>query len=108
MKIFIPLLIAAMFGLSGCATAAKYQAVLDSYSGSDIDVLITSWGPPTSTYKKPNGQTLYTYVKDNGGVVVNNGHYATINNRTCTTTFTVDNANKIIDWRYEGNICRTY
>jgi len=40
---------------AGCATTSKYEAVLDSWLGHDINDLVNSWGYPVDSFKAPNG-----------------------------------------------------
>ena len=85
--------------------------------------LLSSWGPPDSTYE--SGGTKYlTYVDDSTvalpgtapsywSTVVGNTMYSNpvggtpplVINKHCKTTFTVQNGT-IVDWRWEGNACR--
>ncbi len=54
--------------LSGCATfqppatTIRYQQMLDTWNGKDINQLIYAWGPPTSTFNMPNGNKMYTWA----------------------------------------------
>ncbi len=97
---------------SGCATTAKYEAILNTWVGADVNVLIGSWGPPSDEYSMPNGNKMYTWLWVGNTLVTSN--YIKFLNMTltnsvtywCKTTFTVDNYGKISGWRYEGNACK--
>ncbi|WP_220427418.1 hypothetical protein, partial [Klebsiella pneumoniae] len=57
-RFFAALLIT--FFLSGCATEAGYQRVLNSWMGSTDVSLIQSWGPPQQSYEL-SGHTFLVY-----------------------------------------------
>ena len=90
---------------SGCATTGKYETVLQSWVGNDVNHLIASWGPPTSEYRMPNGNVMYTYRRDAGAVAVPVGNMVYAGRRWCETTFQVDALGVIRSWRWEGNNC---
>lgn len=96
----------AVAGVS-CATTAGYEEVLNSWVGSDISMLIESWGPPSQTYNLPDGRTMYTWDTSSGAVAAPAGRFAVAVPRGCTTTFTVDDIGIVQSWRYEGNSCRS-
>ncbi len=54
---------AAMALLTSCATTGKYKAVLDSWVGSSADNLVSSWGPPDSSYRLSNGGEVLSYSR---------------------------------------------
>ncbi len=99
--------------LNSCATSKKYAAKLDTWLGSDVNNLITSWGPPSDVYTMPNGNKMYTWLWVGSTLVTSN--YNSYLNMTLTnavtywskTTFTTDASGKITNWRYEGNACRS-
>ena len=45
------LAIFAVFALSGCATTAGYEKVLNSWVGAQEIDLVRSWGPPVQVYE---------------------------------------------------------
>lgn len=47
--------------LAGCATTGKYKAVLASWVGSPADNLVSSWGPPDSSYRLSSGGEVLQY-----------------------------------------------
>ena len=91
---------------TACATVGGYKKRVASWVGSDVSQLIQSWGPPSQTYKMPDGQTMYTWIF-NGGVVVSPffGSYVA-SQRYCKTTFTAAANNVIVRWQFEGSACR--
>ena len=96
-----------------CATTANYEKVLNSWVGSDVNNLLTTWGPPSDVYEMPNGSKMYTWLwVDNTRVISNyNSYLNMVTSRTvtywCKTTFTVNSSSVITNWRWEGNNCRT-
>lgn len=123
--------------LVSCATSAKYGKLLDTWKGNNINNLISNWGAPSSTYKMSNGNTIYTYMRSRSGTIpIYNApqtttHQGTVYGRggvtsysgtstssygttsympvtwTCKTEFTVDERDTIINWRFQGNDCRS-
>lgn len=108
--------------LSACATEAKYQRVLDSWTGSDELDLIRSWGAPQQAYEAKghkflvysNDQdvvipgmapTYQTNIYGNTAYTTSTGGTPAMNvNMNCTTTFEVVDG-KIANWSYRGNNC---
>lgn len=95
-------------------TTEKYQARLDTWTGKDVNSLISSWGPPGEVFTMPNGNKMYTWMLTTGGtdVTTNYNYYlnqSTSNSHTnwCKTTFTVNKSDKIINNTWEGNSCRS-
>lgn len=99
---------------AGCATNQKYSEILDSWDGENVNDLISSWGPPSNEYRKPDGDLMYTWLSVGGTqVTANYNHYlnmVTANSVTywCKSTFTVGQDQIIKTWRWEGNACRAY
>jgi hypothetical protein len=63
---------------------------LSSWHGADINVLISQWGAPSSTYTLPNGNLTYSYTWS-------------IAELFCTKNFTVDqNTARIISHSWRG------
>ena len=101
-----------IFLFQGCATTAKYEEILNSWLGGDVNQMIDSWGIPSDEYQKPNGETMYTWLWVGNTLVTSNYNKflkMTLTQSTtfwCKTTFTTNKKGKIIDWRWEGNACR--
>ena len=108
----------------GCATTKKYESVLDTWLNSDINSLIESWGYPDNSFEAPNGNMVYVYSRSgqvtlpsqttsNYNIYGNTvyGSSTTTGGQTiklgCTTFFEVNQGNRIIKYRYEGNNCKS-
>jgi len=48
--------------LSGCATTANYEKMLNTWVGFHVDNLVSSWGPPQSSFKLSDGSVVIEYV----------------------------------------------
>lgn len=120
--------ILAALALSGCATSAKYEALLETWKGKSINELVESWGYPDNTIMAPNGNTVYVYgyhqstyipktnyissgVGFDGGNLANSISISSFGGYTveesCSTYFEVDADKVIIKWKWKGNACRT-
>ena len=121
-------LIFLLFG-TGCATTKKYEKILNSWTGSDRDDLVSSWGRPAHSFKGANGNTIYAYedteaiytpaftMPAQSETVLRGGmaQFAATGSQTygggvqvtyeCKTFFEFDSSNKIVSWRWEGNNC---
>ena len=108
-----------IFMLSGCASTYNYEKTLNSWVGYTEEQLIGSWGPPSGVYSSgdtdyltynkssqryiPGTQSYQSYAIGNT-VYTQGGHPGFVQNRNCSTTFTLKNK-RIVTWRYEGNSC---
>lgn len=121
------LLAAAFLALQGCASTDKYNEMLDTWIGADINKLVDVWGYPQNTIEAPNGNKVYVYnqsssyqlpevktTTSNHAISGNNisgtsTSYSTGGvavNQQCTTYFEVDDNNKILKWTWKGNNCK--
>jgi hypothetical protein len=91
---------------SACATTGRYEKILDSWVGVDVNRLFEAWGPPSSTFDMPDGRRQYTWLFDGGAVAMPIGNMAVAVRRGCMTTITTSTTGVIQTWRYEGNACR--
>jgi len=48
--------------LAGCATTANYEKILSSWVGASVDSLVSSWGPPQSSFELSDGSKVIEYV----------------------------------------------
>lgn len=115
-----------VFIVTGCATTAKYEKVIDSWVGSSEQNLVRSWGPPDQVYDAGDGIKYLTYVTSRNVYIPGSSPtYSTqvIGNTTytnsyggsaaqnihasCKTSFEVKNG-VITSWRYKGNDCKSY
>lgn len=61
MKIkFVLFFIASL--LAGCATTAGYEAILQTWVGQHVDNLVSSWGPPQSSFTLQSGGQVLEYT----------------------------------------------
>jgi len=118
-----------------CATTAKYEKLLDSWMGANVNELIRSWGAPNSSYEMSNGNKILTYMRSrSGSIPIYNQPQSTTHQGTiygsggmtnysgtststygtttyipvtwsCKTEFTVNAQETIINWRWQGNNC---
>jgi len=108
---FISVALLFIIIVSACASTAKYEAILNTWIGADVNNLIASWGPPSEEYSMPNGNKMYTWLWVGNTLVTSNYNKflnMTLTNAVtfwCKTTFTVDNYGRISGWHYEGNAC---
>jgi hypothetical protein len=56
------LIIAFVGILSGCATTANYKKILNTWVGSHVDNLVSSWGPPQGSFKLSHGSVVIEYI----------------------------------------------
>ena len=47
----------------GCATTANYEKILNTWVGSPVDNLVSSWGPPQGSFELSNGSKVIEYVR---------------------------------------------
>lgn len=121
------LLILAILLITGCATTANYEKILQTWVGSPVDNLVRSWGPPQSQYELSDGGKVIEYSNSStatmGGYTTYqsvttynyDGTYSTSSVPTttptynvqysCRTIFDVDENGTITSWRWEGNNC---
>jgi hypothetical protein len=103
---------------AGCATTARYEEKLDGWVGLDVNQLIASWGPPTSSLSTPSSRTLLAWSTTrastgplpskslrNEELAVAAAHRRPTRTFWCTTTFAVDGSGKILTWQRQGNGC---
>jgi len=114
--------------LAGCATTAKYQAMLDQWHGQDISAFTKVWGYPDRQTKAPNGNTVYVYRYRNTTTfpqttvpgytrVENSDGNTTVTtvptyhsgggtyHYNCTTWVEVNSQQKIVQASFRGNDC---
>ncbi len=109
--------------LTACATQAKYEAKVEQWQGRNINDLIAKWDYPDSSFKAPDGNTVYVYSSqmqyveppDEDFIDPMNPYGAPVfvyqvgGNDTitywCKTFFVVNDKNIIIHWYLRGNNC---
>lgn len=103
---------------AGCATPARHQVTLDAWVGHDVNELVASLGPPTSSHTTPSGQTLLTWSMERWSSppvppkAFNHVRpsYSTAYQRPprrlwCETTFTLDASGRVLRGQGRGNHC---
>ena len=101
-----------VFILSACATTAKYEELLNTWLGQNINTLIDSWGYPENSFEGPNGNKVYVYSDSESytsptqtyGTTTTGGYIYSL---SCQTFFEVNSSNVIVKWRKKGNNCKT-
>jgi hypothetical protein len=48
--------------LAGCASAERYEAILDSWIGVHVDRLVVRWGPPQDSFTLSDGGSVIEYT----------------------------------------------
>ena len=51
-----------LFAIVGCATTANYNKILNTWVGSHVDRLVSSWGPPQNSFPLSSGGQVIEYV----------------------------------------------
>jgi len=104
------IMIAYLF-LAGCATTGKYEAALDTWRGRSVEELVATWGVPTQMITTKSGLAIYEYIREGHSFVttsyVGGVGYASLQRTWCKTDF-ITKDDKIFDWRWEGNACRSH
>lgn len=113
--------IAAIFLMSfivgGCATVGGYKQTLNSWSGSNINKLVDSWGYPSRSFQAPNGNMVYVYESKSDptytttsspfpNAAFGNSIETSASVNWCQTFFEVDSSSSIVKWSFKGNACR--
>lgn len=94
---------------------AGWSKICESWVGADINELIGKWGPPSSEYRMPNRNVIYTWQRKRsytepvqvypdglGGYSTDGGYQMTF---VCNTHITADPNGIIFDWKWDGNNC---
>lgn len=114
-KTFIFLCVLLLFG---CSTTANYKKMLDTWNGTHIDKLVSSWGIPHRSYKLSTDGTVIEYMRSD--TIQTGGFYmplpglpmgmvsSTTKTRWCKTIFTVGPNGFILSSHFEGNNCRSF
>jgi hypothetical protein len=117
-----------LMSLTGCATyrprsTVHFQRLLDTWKTKDINNLVYTWGPPTSTFTMPNGNKMFTWAHIKLGapsaespVVPGlsgspSAAFGQIRSASttpvwdCAITAITDSSNTIISWQLKGSDC---
>lgn len=117
------ILIVLFLLVNACATAAKYEARLETWVGASEEELVMEWGPPDSVYDVNDTKKMLTYSESHivhisgiqphyttevvGGVMytrATGGSEPRDVEHKCKTTFVIENG-EVIDWITKGNNC---
>lgn len=117
------LAIFAVFALSGCATTAGYEKVLNSWVGAQEIDLVRSWGPPVQVYEAAGRKfTVYSAKRNvylpgtsptyQTNVIGNTAYTTAVGGSpamnigmSCMTTFELEGS-RVVSWTYKGNDCK--
>lgn len=93
--------------LSGCATTAGYEKMLETYRNHPVWQLEEQWGKPSKILEDGTYRYVYLYGSSGMGYYSPDYNAVMVNTRQnyCLTDFMVK-AGIITGWRYEGNRCR--
>lgn len=73
--------------LSACATTANYEKTLNSWVGSNVDNLVSRWGPPQRSFMLSNGRQVLEYSRQRN---IQIGGYTTITPKMAYHTGTIE------------------
>lgn len=118
--------------IAGCATTAKYRAILNQWQGQTIESFVKMWGYPDRTMSLDKNQTAYIYSSreivstpmtqmPSNITTVNSGDKTTVISSpgaiiggqtyslSCVTWVVFDNTTKkIVNTSFRGNNCVAY
>jgi hypothetical protein len=111
-----------LLGLMGCATTEKYEALLQTWIGSEEIDLVRSWGPPDQVYEVQDRKFIVYHSQRSVYIPGTSPSYSTsfIGNQAyttqsggspgrtvdmrCATTFELKDG-IIVRWSWKGNDC---
>jgi hypothetical protein len=115
----------AIVGISGCATTANYEKVLQTTIGKSEKDLVAAWGIPQGSYEN-EGVRYLTYSRSESGVIpgtparantvmiggkpytnVVGGSPAIGYTNACTTIFRIEKK-FVVSYEFKGNACTAY
>jgi hypothetical protein len=109
--------------LSGCATTANYEKILNSWVGANEIDLVRNWGTPQRVYETggtkfltfASSRNIYmpgtaptyttTYIGNTAYTTRTGGSPSQNIGMICITTFEIKN-DRVVTWRWEGNDCK--
>lgn len=95
-----------IFLMTGCATSAGYQKIVNSYLNQPADLLFKNWGAPINSVPLSDGGKIVEYLTSRTVASPNFVSGGTIMSQYgCKTSFTISNESKIIDWKFVGDDC---
>ncbi len=97
-NVFFFLLIVGFLVLGGCATSKNYDKMLKTWHGKNINEFTSMMGEPMKTFKNPEGNMVYFYLRRNPELVL----------LTCETWIEANPSEIIINTRWEGGNCAAF
>lgn len=96
----------------GCATTAKYEEKIKTWMGRSEEDLIKGWGPPDQSYPYSGGKILTYNVARGSHQIANYNQFTNqvyVNSYAvwCKTSFYINAAGLVDNFRLEGNACRS-
>lgn len=99
LRLILILMFAA--ALTGCVTEAEIDYRLSTWSGVDVDVLVSQWGAPRGSHAMKNGTKVYTF--ENSGIS-STSIGDSVKTRRCQVNFVVDQIGKIQSSHWRGDL----
>jgi hypothetical protein len=115
----------AIVGISGCATTANYEKILQTSLGKTENQLVAAWGIPQGSYEN-EGVRYLTYSRTESGVIPGTAPRANTvmiggkpytnmvggspsigYTNACTTIFRIEKK-VVVSYEYKGNDCKAY
>lgn len=107
--IFLVFTIVTSCKVNGVPRKSRTQTLMESWVGSTESAIVSSWGPPTSTYSVGDGTRILTWTTSytEGGNTwydtYGRQQYNSPTTYTCQKQFYLDSSGVIYSWRYSGN-----
>lgn len=92
--------------VSGCAHETtqqkQYKEALNAWVGQDVNRAFEMMGPPTDSFRMPNGRTQYTWVVSGVAATTHLGRVSRDRTKRCKTVFTATPEGVVDAIRSEG------
>jgi len=104
LKIFFFITIAIVMLARCAAVGSSTTKTMESWNGSHISKLISSWGPETKVSADGKGGKVYTWDRRwaTNAFYDQNGVYQPPRERNCTKSFYVNEKGIIYSYRWQG------
>lgn len=93
----------------GCATTGKLEKRMQERVGQNVNSVINEIGPPTQSFKKPDGDTVYTWHNTSGDTsrLINSWGQTQVltESNYCDVSYTAGPDGIIKGWFHRGNRC---
>ena len=92
----------------GCATTGKLEERMKARLGQNINQVVTEIGPPHTTFKRPDGATVYTW-NNAAGSKASDGAFGgvVITDYGCRVSYTAGDNGVITNYAANGNYCKS-